>query len=123
MEMHRVSPVVICSPLTIDLIRLYYSGGSQMLTEAMHNSLPTKATFKTKVTVLAESDLGMDVTTEDETGKLSLQEYSAVISTVPLPRLSVMDLTGCTLTYAQWSAIRQLRYGPSIKVSLPSFRE
>lgn len=110
MEMHRVSPVVICSPLTIDLICLYHSGGSQMLTEAMHNSLPSKTTFKTKATVLAESDLGMGVMTEDETGKPAFQEYSAaVISTVPLPRLSVMDLTGCTLTYAQWSAIRQLR--------------
>lgn len=94
-----------------------------MLTEAMHNSLPSKTTFKTKVTVLAESDLGMGDMTEDETGKPAFQEYSAVISTVPLPRLSVMVLTGCTLTYAQWSLYASCAYGPSIKISLPSYRE
>ena len=84
----------------------------------MHESLRTKATFKTKVTALAEAGTKIEVKTEDEEGKASVRSYSAVISTVPLPRLRMMDLTGCTLTYGQWSAIRELRYGPSIKVSL-----
>jgi len=50
----------------------------------------------------------------------SPQSYSAVISTVPLPRLSVMDLSGVDINanYAQWSAIRELQYGPSIKVGI-----
>jgi len=46
--------------------------------------------------------------------------YCAVISTVPLPRLSLMDLSGVSINsnYAQWSAIRELQYGPSIKVGI-----
>ncbi|OCH83659.1 FAD-linked reductase [Obba rivulosa] len=47
--------------------------------------------------------------------------YSAVISTVPLGRLSLMDLTGCDIigsNYAQWSAIRGLQYGPAIKIGM-----
>ena len=48
------------------------------------------------------------------------QEYSAVISTVPLPRLSVMDLTGVKINsnYAQWSAIRELQYAASTKIGI-----
>lgn len=48
------------------------------------------------------------------------QEYSAVISTVPLPRLSLMNLNGVDINdnYAQWSAIRELQYGPSIKIGI-----
>ena len=53
-------------------------------------------------------------------GCQSSQEYSAVISTVPLPRLGLMDLTGVNINgnYGQWSAIRELQYGPSIKVGI-----
>lgn len=48
------------------------------------------------------------------------QEYSAVVCTVPLPRLSLMDLTGVNINsnYGQWSAIRELQYGPAIKVGI-----
>ena len=83
----------------------------------MHESLRTKATFKTKVTALAEAGTKIEVKTEDEEGKASVRSYSAVISTVPLPRLRMMDLTGCTLTYGHWNAIRILGYGPAVKVS------
>jgi monoamine oxidase len=53
-------------------------------------------------------------------GVQSPQEYAAVISTVPLPRLSLMDLRGANINdnYAQWSAIRELQYGPSIKIGI-----
>jgi monoamine oxidase len=53
-------------------------------------------------------------------GTESPQEYAAIISTVPLPRLSVMDLTGVGINdnYAQWSAIRELQYGPSVKIGI-----
>ena len=53
-------------------------------------------------------------------GKPGTQDYAAVISTVPLPRLSLMDLSGVNINgnYAQWSAIRELQYGPAIKVGL-----
>ena len=83
----------------------------------MHESLRTKAIFKTKVTALLETPSNIEVKTENEEGEANVSSYSAVISTIPLPRLSMMDLTGCTLTYGQWNAIRELSYGPSIKVS------
>ena len=89
----------------------------------MHESLRTKATFKTKVTALSEARetagtlTSIEVKTENEGGKASVRSYSAVISTVPLPRLRMMDLTGCALTYGQWNAIRGLGYGPAVKVS------
>jgi len=53
-------------------------------------------------------------------GTKSSQSYSAIISTVPLPRLGLMDLTGVNINsnYAQWSAIRELQYGPAIKIGL-----
>ena len=53
-------------------------------------------------------------------GTPSPQEYSAVISTVPLPRLSLVDLTGVNINenYAQWSAIRVLQYGPATKIGV-----
>ena len=53
-------------------------------------------------------------------GVQSEQEYSAVISTVPLPCLSLMDLTGVKIgnNYAQQSAIRALQYAASIKIGI-----
>ena len=53
-------------------------------------------------------------------GTPSSQSYSAVISTIPLPRLSLMELTGTNIhtDYAQWSAIRELQYGPAIKIGI-----
>ena len=48
------------------------------------------------------------------------QEYSAVVCTVPLPRLSLIDITqaGVHTNYVQWSAIRSLQYGPAIKIGI-----
>ena len=53
-------------------------------------------------------------------GITSPQPYSAVISTVPLPRLGLMDLTGAKINnnYGQWSAIRQLRYEAATKIGI-----
>jgi monoamine oxidase len=48
------------------------------------------------------------------------QQFSAVISTVPLPRLGLMDLSECAIheNFTQWSAMRSLQYGPSIKIGI-----
>ena len=53
-------------------------------------------------------------------GVQSAREYSAVVSTVPMPRLSLMDLTGVSIhdNYTQWGAIRGLQYGPAIKIGV-----
>ena len=48
------------------------------------------------------------------------QDYSAVISTVPLPCLGLMDLSksGLHEKYAQWNAIRTLSYGTALRVGM-----
>ena len=53
-------------------------------------------------------------------GTLSPREYSAVISAVPLPRLSFMDLTGVNINgnYSQRTAIRELQYGSAVKIGM-----
>ena len=89
----------------------------------MFASLPKKAQdatlFNSPVTAISidPQSEAMKISINDVPSK---QEYSAVISTVPLPRLSLMDLTGVNINsnYAQWSAIRELRYGPAIKIGI-----
>lgn len=46
--------------------------------------------------------------------------YGAVIATVPFGRLSLIDMSGAGIydNYAQWSAIRELQYGPAIKIGI-----
>ena len=84
----------------------------------------TKTKFNTRVTAIARDSKSsvMKVTMD---GSKQPQEYSAVISTVPLPRLSLMDLTGVGIdkNYAQWSAIRELRYSSSIKIGMKFSRD
>ena len=75
--------------------------------------------WKTPVTAITEDTKNNCMKVSFNEGPYA-QEYSAVICTVPLPRLSLMDLTGVNINtnYAQWSAIRELQYGPAIKVGL-----
>ena len=88
----------------------------------MFASLPQEvqdaAFFESPVTAISvDADNQMRISIK---GVQSEQKYSAVISTVPLPRLSLMDLTGVNINsnYAQWSAIRELQYGPSTKIGI-----
>ena len=89
----------------------------------MFNSLPESAQaasqFEKPVTAISE-DSEANCMKISINGVPSSQPYSAVISTIPLPRLSLMNLTGANIhnNYAQWSAIRQLRFGPAIKVGI-----
>ena len=78
-----------------------------------------EAKFNSPVTAITRNPLNEHMNISIQ-GVPSNQPYSAVICTVPLPRLSVMDLTGVNINqnYAQWSAIRELQYGPSIKVGI-----
>lgn len=100
-----------------------FDGGTSTLPQAVFQSLPetvqTATLFNSPVTAIS-----VDPTTQQMqisiNGVQSTQEYAAVISTVPLPRLSLMDLTGVDINqqYAQWSAIRELQYGAAIKVGV-----
>jgi len=79
----------------------------------------TNTLFRSPVTAISEDPESKHMKISIN-GKESPQEYSSIISTVPLPRLSLMNLTGVNINgnYGQWSAIRELQYGPSIKVGL-----
>ncbi|KAF6745152.1 hypothetical protein DFP72DRAFT_1077748 [Ephemerocybe angulata] len=44
--------------------------------------------------------------------------YSHVMSTVPLPNFALMNTSSLSMTVMQRNAIRQLQYGPSIKVGM-----
>jgi len=92
--------------------------------DSLSESARTEAKFNSRVTAIARDahdpkNPVMKVTIDTDGGREELK-YSAVISTVPLPRLSVMDLTGAGIheNYAQWSAIRELRYSSSIKIGI-----
>ena len=94
-----------------------------MLPQAAFNSLPESAQnnvlFNSPVTAISVDPHTQQMQISiDETQ--CAQEYAAVISTVPLPRLSLMDLTGVNINgdYGQWSAIRELQYGAAIKVGV-----
>lgn len=100
-----------------------FDGGSSTLPRAMFASLSEErrrgADFNTRVTAIARDGNIMKVsTTTDECQ--DEREYSAVISTVPLPRLKLMDLTGTDINanYTQWSAIRELQYASAIKIGM-----
>jgi len=99
-----------------------FDGGSSTLPRAMFASLSEKAQqealFKSPVTAISRGP--KEIMRISINGVQSPQEYSAVISTVPLPRLSLMDLGGVGIyeNYAQWSAIRELQYGPAVKVGI-----
>ena len=56
------------------------------------------------------------MTLEDSNG--GTEQYSHVISTVPLPVLRTMDLSDSNLNLYQQNALRQLQYGPSIKIGI-----
>ena len=100
------------------------SKGSSTLPQAMFDSLPKdvqdRALFESPVTAISRDVKDRRVMRISIKGVQSSQEYSAVICTVPLPCLSLMDLTGVNINdnYAQWNAIRELQYGPAIKIGL-----
>ena len=78
-----------------------------------------EALFKSPVTAISR-DSKKEIMRISVNGVQSPREYSAVISTVPLPRLGLMDLTGVGIheNYAQWSAVRGPQYGPAVKVGI-----
>jgi monoamine oxidase len=62
--------------------------------------------------------LGQDGKFVDVIAGGSLHQFSHVISTIPLPVLRTLDLSGSKLTPMQSNALRQLSYAPAIKIGL-----
>jgi hypothetical protein len=89
----------------------------------MYNSLKmTQTLLGHLVKAIFETNTGMDVSVSINGQLPVVMSYAAVISTTSLSCLSVMDHTGCNIAggdnYSQWAAIRELQYGPAIKIRL-----
>lgn len=92
----------------------------------MNESLPeaNRAQLGTRVLAIdiATDGPGLTVTYQEagQSEQPQLKKFGAVVSTVPISALNLIDLTGCDINanYAQYSAIRMLQYGPSIKIGI-----
>jgi len=96
-----------------------FDHGSSTLPVAMARNLRGKIVFGQTVNAIAESKTSGFLTVTTENG--SKKDYAAVVSTVTLGCLSTMDLSACDIAgenYPQWSAIRELQYGPAIKIGV-----
>jgi monoamine oxidase len=67
------------------------------------------------VTSISQGEDTMEVSVR---GESSNRAYSHVISTIPLPGLRTIDLSGAGLNVMQKNALRKLQYGPSIKIAV-----
>ncbi|KAF4575443.1 hypothetical protein EYR40_004817 [Pleurotus pulmonarius] len=94
-------------------------GGSQTLATLMEEYLKTRPSgsiaFNSRVTGVAAGANEMHVSIN---GQSNAKTYPHVISTLPLPCLRALDLSQCGLTRRQANALRQLTYGPSIKIGM-----
>jgi len=79
-----------------------------------HNSGKDVIHFKSRVICIEDS--GNTMTVKIANG--ATKKYSHVISTLPVPVLRTVNLTNAGLTVKQSVALRQLQYGPSIKVGI-----
>ncbi|KAF9560294.1 amine oxidase [Agrocybe pediades] len=98
-------------------------GGSHVLPETMVTYLENKLgndnflVKNTRVTSIGlESDADDSPMVVVAGGKE--RKYSHVISTLPLPVLRTIDLSGSKLSLIQENGLRQCQYGPSIKIGM-----
>ncbi|KAH7332676.1 flavin-containing amine oxidoreductase-domain containing protein [Rhizoctonia solani] len=95
-------------------------GGSEEIAKTMRDYIVSRPdgsnriVYNSRVTSIALNDKSMQVVANNT----DQYEFSHVISTIPLPVLRVMDLSKAELAPLQSNAIRELNYGPSIKIGL-----
>ncbi|KIJ44562.1 hypothetical protein M422DRAFT_47293 [Sphaerobolus stellatus SS14] len=96
-----------------------FDGGSQTLTNAIEaylKSIGKFVQFNTRNTGIHKTDGGMLVETANSSSPS--KKYDHVISTLSIPVLRTLDLKDAGLTVKQSTALRQLQYGPSIKIGM-----
>jgi len=76
---------------------------------------PNAITFDARVTAIELTDEDTVTVTSNSQDR---HEFSHVISTIPLPVLRTVDLSKAKLSAMQTNAIRQLNYGPSVKIGM-----
>ena len=86
-------------------------------------SNPKAISLNSRVTSISyrntKGNKGVDITTSND---CETKQFSHVISTIPLPVLRTIDLSAAGLDPMQSNALRELNYGPSIKVGI-QFKE
>ncbi|KAG2151137.1 uncharacterized protein EDB93DRAFT_295054 [Suillus bovinus] len=97
-----------------------FDGGSHVLIDYMTKYITNNGTnalinFNKRVTRICQGDHTMEVSVR---GEGASRTYSHVISTIPLPCLRTIDLSGAGLNVMQKNALRKLQYGPSIKIGV-----
>ncbi|KAF9457573.1 hypothetical protein BDZ94DRAFT_1272826, partial [Collybia nuda] len=75
---------------------------------------PKAIKFNHRVTAINRQLTGIEVVTNGT----DHHTFSHVISTIPLPVLQTIDLTGADLSPMQLNALRSLDYGPSVKIGM-----
>jgi monoamine oxidase len=75
-------------------------------------------TLNAPVTSIALTDSNSPNSTMTVTAGGQQHIYSHVISTLPMPNLRTIDLTGSKLDVVQANALRESDYGPSIKIGI-----
>lgn len=99
------------------------SGGTYQIAACMAKYIrsrqPDAITYNKRVTSIelvgaASDDPFMEVVTDG----IDRHRFSHVVSSIPLPVMRTIDLTKSELTNMQSNALRQLNYGPSIKVGM-----
>jgi len=72
--------------------------------------------FNKRITSISQVDTtGMKVSVRGESVP---RTYSHVISSIPLPGLRTIDLSGAGLSVMQSTALRKLQYGPLVKIGM-----
>ena len=99
-------------------------GGAFQIADTMYQYIkyeaPDAFVFNKRVTGIeavknADSKvIGIDVVTDDGASK----HFSHVVTGIPLPVLRTVDLTAAGLNPMQSNALRELTYGPSIKIGM-----
>ncbi|KZP24450.1 FAD/NAD(P)-binding domain-containing protein [Athelia psychrophila] len=97
-------------------------GGSSRITDAMVAALGplTPIDFNTPVNAigLTNPDLGRNSMMTVNSFGGEPEQFSHVVSTIPLPVLRSLDLSRSSLTLHQGLALRQLRYGHAVKIGV-----
>lgn len=98
-----------------------FKGGSHVLVDYMTKYITADGTnnlIKLNKNVTRISEGGEDTMQVSVRGEYNSRTYSHVISTIPLPCLRTIDLSGAGLNVMQKNALRKLQYGPSIKIGV-----
>ena len=101
----------------------FHSGGSSVLPETMAKRIKDK--LRRDPIIMNEPVTSINLEDQERPDSPivvisggSRRSYAHVISTLPLPVLRTIDMTQCKLDLIQENALRQLQYGPSIKIGI-----